>query len=200
MQSVLPKHKYHHFGPYLAEMDVDPDYCARLLKLGKKLKTSFRSKLAGQIEHEYVYPIGKEPWIFDGLKVYINTWIEGFKVFKDPNLNPQYKLNTMWINKMKAKEYNPVHIHYKCDVSFVLWLQVPQQMLNESKKQATGGSPPGSISFMYGEDKWSVINEQTFIPKVYTMVMFPSDLRHSVMHFESKVTRISASGNIKFSP
>ena len=63
MQPVLREHKYHHFGPYLAEMSVDPDYCARLLKLGKKLKQSHRESLAGQIHHEYLYPIEKEPWI-----------------------------------------------------------------------------------------------------------------------------------------
>ena len=57
MQPVLREHKYHHFGPYLAEMPVDPGYCARLLKLGKTLKKSHRHNLAGQIEQEYIYPI-----------------------------------------------------------------------------------------------------------------------------------------------
>ena len=76
MQPVLREHKYHHFGPYLAEMSVDPDYCARLLKLGKKLKQSHRESLAGQIHHEYLYPIEKEPWIAQEFQIYINTWIE----------------------------------------------------------------------------------------------------------------------------
>ena len=41
-EPVLPTHRMYQFGPYLAEMDVNPDYCKRLLKLGKKLTKSHR--------------------------------------------------------------------------------------------------------------------------------------------------------------
>ena len=64
MPPVLREHKYYPFGPYLAEMPVDPVYCAKLLKLGKKLKKSHRKNLSGQIYHEYLYPLATEPWIF----------------------------------------------------------------------------------------------------------------------------------------
>ena len=91
MQVVLPNHKFHQFGPYLAEMPVNPDYCARLLKLGKKLKKNHRQYLVGQIEHEYIYPLETEPWIFNEFKIYVNTWIEGWKRFADKSsFNPKY--------------------------------------------------------------------------------------------------------------
>ena len=199
MQPVLREHKYHHFGPYLAEMPVDPTYCAKLLKMGKKLKKSHRKNLAGQIEHEYLYPIGAHPWIFDELQIYINTWIEGWKRFSGKSsFNPRYQLTQMWINRMKAKEYNPVHLHPHCNLSFVLWLEVPQPMLDEAKKNKTSAANPGDTCFLYGENTWSVVSEKHFAPKVNTLMMFPSDLRHSVMHFNSKVTRTSVSGNIRF--
>jgi len=200
MQPVLYKHKYHHFGPYLAEMPVNPDYCSKLLKLGKKLKKSHQPSLAGQIEHEYVYPIEAHPWIFNELQIYINTWINGFKIFanKKPNFNPKYKLHQMWINRMKAKEYNPIHVHTDCALSFVLWLEVPQRMLNEAKTNKTNAGDPGSTCFLYGEDKWSIVSEKHFTPAVNTLLMFPGDLRHQVMHFDSKVIRTSVSGNIQF--
>ena len=199
MQAVLREHKYHHFGPYLAEMPVNPDYCARLLKLGKKLKKSHRSNLAGQIHHEYIYPIETEPWIFNEFQIYINTWIEGWKQFSNRSaFNPKYQLTQMWINRMKAKEYNPVHVHTNCALSFVLWLEVPQRMLDEAKKNETNAAHPGDTCFLYGEDKGNVISEKRFVPKVNTLVMFPGDLRHHVMHFNSKVTRTSVAGNIKF--
>ena len=141
MQPVLRQHKYHHFGPYLAEMPVDPIYCAKLLKLGKKLKKSHRSKLAGQIEHEYIYPIETEPWIFNEFRIYVNTWIEGWKRFSQrPNFNTKYELTQLWINRMKAKEYNPIHVHTHCDLSFVLFLEVPQRMLDEAKRK-----PPTNV-------------------------------------------------------
>ena len=199
MQPVLREHKYHNFGPYLAEMAANPDYCVRLLKLGKKLKKSHRENLAGQIHHEYVYPLETEPWIFNEFQIYINTWIEGWKKFSGtPNFNPKYQLVQMWINRMKAKEYNPVHVHTHCDLSFVLWLEVSQRMLDEGKKNKTNAANPGQTCFLYGEDKWSTVTEKHFDPQVNTLMIFPSDLRHCVMHFNSKVTRTSVAGNIKF--
>jgi hypothetical protein len=199
MQPLLPEHKYHRFGPYLAEMPVNPDYCAKLLKLGKKLKKTHLSNLAGQIEHEYIYPIETEPWIFNDFQIYINTWIEGWKQFSNkPKFNPKYQLTQMWINRMKAKEYNPIHVHLNCDLSFVLWLEVPQRMLDESKKNITNAANPGTTSFFYGEERWSAVTGKHFTPKVNTLVMFPGDLRHHVMHFNSKVIRTSVAGNIKF--
>ena len=199
MQPVLREHKYHHFGPYLAEMPVDPIYCAKLLKLGKKLKKSHRSNLAGQIHHEYVYPLPTEPWISNEFQIYINTWIEGWRRFSNkPDFNPKYQLTQMWINRMRAKEYNPIHVHTNCALSFVLWLEVPQQIIKEAKKNQTNAANPGTTCFLYGEDKGNVISEKRFVPKINTLVMFPGDLRHHVMHFNSKVTRTSVAGNIKF--
>ena len=199
MQPVLREHKYHHFGPYLAEMPVDPIYCAKLLKLGKTLKKSHRSNLAGQIHHEYIYDLEKDPWIFQEFQIYVNTWIEGWRRFASkPKFNPKYKLTQMWINRMRPKEYNPIHVHTFCDLSFVLWLEVPQRMLNEAKKNETNASNPGTTGFLYGEDKWSVVTEKHFTPTPNNLMIFPADLRHQVMHFNSKVTRTSVAGNIKW--
>ena len=201
MQPVLQQHKYHHFGPYLAEMPVDPVYCAKLLKMGKKLKKSHRKNLAGQIEHEYLYPIETEPWIFNEFQIYINTWIDGWKKFSSRlDFNPRYQLAQMWINRMKPKEYNPIHIHTHCDLSFVLFLEVPQRMINEAKRKplTNVGAKPGDLCFIYGEEAWGSLTEKRFAPRVNTLLMFPATLRHQVIHFNSKVTRTSVAGNVKF--
>tara|TARA_R110002020_G_scaffold138203_1_gene308022 strand:- start:1592 stop:2179 length:588 start_codon:yes stop_codon:yes gene_type:complete len=194
------EHRYYCFGPYLAEMPVDPSYCDRLLKLGKKLKKSYRKSLIGQIKHEYVYPLNTEPWIFNELKIYINTWINGYKNFSGrTDFNPSYQLDAIWINRMKAKEYNPVHIHNMSNLSFVLFLEVPQKMLDEAKTKITTAPNPGQTTFFYGEEKWSVVSQKNFTPIKNNLIIFPSDLKHSVIHFNSKVTRTSVSGNISFS-
>jgi len=199
MQPVLQEHRYHQFGPYLAEMPVDPGYCARLLKLGKKLKKHHNKNLAGQIEHEYLYDLQKDPWIFYDLKIYINTWIDGWKQFSNrPNFKAKYELTRVWINRMRAKEYNPIHVHTHCALSFVLWLEVPQRMLDEAKKNETNAANPGDICFLYGEDTVYGLCEKQFAPKVNTLMIFPANLRHHVMHFNSKGTRTSVAGNIKF--
>jgi len=199
MHPPLQQHKYHPFGPYLAEMPVDPNYCAKLLKLGKKLKKSHRKSLVGQIEHEYLYSLKTEPWIFNEFQIYIASWIEGWKRFSgNSSFNPKYQLTQMWINRMKAKEYNPMHAHTHCDLSFVLWLQVPQRILNEANNKETNAPNPGELSFVYGEAQWGAVSEKHFSPKVNTLMMFPAKLRHQVMHFNSKVIRTSVAGNIKW--
>ena len=99
---------------------------------------------------------------------------------------------------MRAKEYNPMHVHTHCDLSFILWVEVPQRMLNEAKKNITNAANPGETCFLYGEDKWSVVTENHFTPQVNTLMMFPADLKHSVMHFNSKVIRTSVAWNISF--
>ena len=199
MQPTLREHNYHQFGPYLAEMQVDPNYCARLLKLGKKLKKRHNKNLAGQIEHEYLYPLETEPWIFNEFKIYINTWIAGWRRFSNRhNFKTNYVLTQMWINRMRAKEYNPIHVHTHCALSFVLWLEVPQRMLDEAKKNETNAANPGSISFIYGEESWSSLTDRHYAPKLNTLFIFPATLKHHVMHFNSKVIRTSVAGNIRF--
>ena len=99
---------------------------------------------------------------------------------------------------MRAKEYNPIHTHTHCDLSFVLWLEVPQRMLDEAKKKETNAANPGDTCFIYGEDCWNTVSEKKFTPSINTLVIFPSSLRHHVMHFNSNVIRTSVAGNIKF--
>jgi len=199
MPAIIPKHKYFFFGPYLTEMEVNPEYCQRLLKTGRTLKKSYRNHLAGQIDQEYNFDLQKDPWIVKDFEIYINSWIDGFRNFtRGTQFNPTYEVHDFWINFQKSKEYNPLHIHMNCDLSFILWLQVPQKMLNEGKKNITSAANPGSTTFVYGEPRWDVITEKICTPKKNTLMMFPANLRHHVMHFNSKVTRISVSGNIKF--
>ena len=71
-------------------------------------------------------------------------------------------------------------------------------MLNEAKKNATNAANPGETCFLSGENRWGAVSEKHFAPRVNTLMIFPSDLRHQVMHFNSKVIRTSVAGNIKF--
>ena len=48
----------------------------------------------------------------------------------------------------------------------MLWLEVPQQMLDEAKKNKTSAANPGDTCFLYGEDKWNAVAEKSFAPKV----------------------------------
>ena len=49
--------KFYYWGPYVAEIKVDPDYCKRLMATGKKLTRSLAKNLAGQIKDERLFEV-----------------------------------------------------------------------------------------------------------------------------------------------
>ena len=192
---VVQTHQFAYWGPYLICVDMDPVFCKKLLKQSKSLKVKHNKHLAGQIQHERLFDWKKNPWIQEGLQVYIDTWIEGFKHFTQKfYFNPNPKITSLWVNHQKAGEYNPVHIHTGADLSFVIWLKVPKEILREPRP--TTAVPPGWISFVYGEHHWASNSAKHFEPHENKMLIFPASLRHEVMSFKSKVTRISVAGNI----
>ena len=196
---IITNHEYIPFGPYLAKMEIDLEFCKRLLEVGKTLTKKYNTELAGNIDEEYLYDLKKHPWIEPEIKVCVNTWISGWRKFSGiSDFDPQIRLDPLWINFQKAGEYNPIHLHPGCNLSFVLFLEIPEEMLKEKSK--ISGIPPGYLGFMYGENivLHGSVTHRVIQPKVGTLVMFPSILRHYVSHFTSNVIRTSVSGNISF--
>ena len=195
---IITDHKHIPFGPYVAKMTLDPGFCKRLLETGKTLTKSHSEYLAGSIEHEYVFDLKKDTWIEEEFKICVKAWLKGYQQFSgDRNFNPDFQLHPLWINFQKAKEYNPIHSHPGCNLSCVLYLEVPKEMLAE--KRTTTGAAPGHTGFMYGEDAYGFITHRIIRPSERTLLMFPSNLRHYVSHFDSpNVTRTSVSGNVTF--
>ena len=193
---IRPDHKHIPFGPYLSQMIVDDDFCKRLLKVGKTLTKKHNQYLAGNIDEEYVFNLKKDSWIAEEFKVAVDAWLSGSRQFSgDHKFQPTYKLESLWINFQKAGEYIPIHVHPNCDISFVLFLEVPKEMLAEKRVLHL---PPGFTGFLYGEDVYGAITNRIIEPQENVLYMFPSNLRHCVAHFNSKVTRTSVSGNVVF--
>ena len=71
-------------------------------------------------------------------------------------------------------------------------------MINEAETNETAAINPGNTGFIYGEEKELYITQRNSVPMKNTIMIFPADLRHFVMHFNSNVTRTSVSGNISF--
>ena len=46
-------------------------------------------------------------------------------------------IDSAWVNYMKKGESNPMHIHLPCDLSSVLYLDVPDELLEEQKNLLT---------------------------------------------------------------
>ena len=107
-------------------------------------------------------------------------------------------ISSAWVNFMKAGEFNPPHIHDDCDFSSVLFVKVPEKLKEENKKFPGAGKGPGSISFMYGEERPHSMTYKGFFPEEGDLYIFPADLEHWVYPFISKGERISISANLKF--
>ena len=109
-----------------------------------------------------------------------------------------YSLQSLWVNYMKAGDYNPRHVHTG-DLSFVIFLDVPKKLKAENLKFEGKSSGPGTITFTYGESNrpfWATCSRSIF-PQTGEMYIFPALLNHYVHPFKTKnITRISVSGNV----
>jgi hypothetical protein len=97
---------------------------------------------------------------------------------------------------MTKFESNPLHAHNE-DLSFVLFLQIPKNLLLEYNKHL-GNMKPGCLNFVHSlETNKLLISQHSFFPKIGDLFIFPSCLHHYVNHFQSDGERISVSGNIR---
>ena len=137
------------------------------------------------------------------LKEKIEDLTEGIEV--DPSLiaqqtvlsNGSWTLENLWINYQKANEYNPPHKHTG-DLSFVIYLQVPDEIERENDLTAHEHKNEGAgmILFDYGMEMPLSINRIAHMPRTGDAFIFPAWLVHHVYAFKSDVERISVSGNI----
>ena len=191
------------WGPYVLQANLDEDFAKKLLEVGKKIPVEEDASkgLASRIKRVRYYK--KESWITQGLIKYTNKWIDEWNEFSGNNFAPENaSLQSIWINFQKSKEFNPEHVHGDADLSFVIYLKVPQQIIEDYYSflldKTHTGSPPGSITFKYGEHHDFAVAGKYICPRENTILMWPSYLRHAVPPFDCKGTRISVAGNLKF--
>lgn len=195
------------FGPYVPLCKVHDSLITGLLKRGEKLTPGDKnSTLAGQLKDQRGYTMEDKEWFIKEFAPYVEWYIDGALKWSGTKFDTQqhtksFTLIDLWINYMKAHEYNPDHNHGG-QLSWVIFLDTPD--LKEEQKAFEGtSSPPGSIVFSYGEannPKWA---ETTFRydPQPGYMWVFPAQLRHQVMPFHTpNVQRISVSGNLFLQP
>ena len=84
------------------------------------------------------------------------------------------------------------------DLSFVIYLQVPDEIERENDETAHehNNEGPGMILFDYGMEMPLSINRIAHMPRTGDAFIFPAWLIHHVYAFKSDVERISVSGNI----
>jgi len=199
MDNIL-KYTFYYWGPFLFKTQIPLNLITELKNRGDKTKKTHHKNLAGNLNKQNAYTDEDIQWFQSAYAPAFESYLEGFKKYHDKeNINFKgYNLQSLWVNYMKAGDYNPRHVHTG-DLSFVIFLDVPKKLENENLKFEGKSSGPGTITFTYGESNrpfWATCSRNIF-PQTGEMYIFPALLNHYVQPFKTKnITRISVSGNV----
>lgn len=137
----------------------------------------------------------------------VSDWfLSTFKHYLDFNFIKQYKthLNSIWINEMKANEYNPVHIHQGTlytGLSSVMILKLPSTFgIEYSSEQSPQNGRLQILGSSSGQ--FAKINYQPEV-KIGDFYVFPYDMRHCVYPFNNTLeTRrtLAANCDVEYNP
>ena len=195
---------FFHWGPFVANYKLSDNFCNTLKEKGdmrKEQKLYANKSLAGHFNTEYYFNDDDIQWFVNNTQHIFTDYFEGRKAYdgsKD-NIDVKIKLTPMWINYMKAGDFNPIHTHTG-DLSFVLFLDVPSELKTENMEERNndkhGG--PGALTFIHGDITDYSISCNTIFPEKGDMFVFPARVRHMVYPFKSKVERVSVSGNLEY--
>ena len=193
-------YNYFNWGPFLFKSKIDEEFKQLILKEGASVRgqesESYNSKLAGHLNEQYKLPAAR---IMEHLKYFLEAYCIGYNKWRgDANMKPDANLISLWINYMKAGDFNPPHDH-SSDLSFIIFPQIPKELTEENKNFKGTLQGPGGVSFLWGDSNGRMaISLVHQMPEEGDIYMFPAQLRHFVLPFKSNVTRVSVSGNILF--
>jgi len=188
------KYNFYYWGPLLFKVKMVPQDLKKCIKLCSKKSSFVNDTLAGVIKHEHYVSSSKFTKIIES---YLNTFSHCYKEWYATPLKKQISITSAWANFMSAGEFNPPHVHTSCDFSTVLFVNIPEELKEESKKFKGTGGGPGTISFTYGEFQTHSLNQVSFFPEEGDLFIFPSTLTHFVTPFLSKGERVSMSANLE---
>jgi hypothetical protein len=189
-------YSFYYWGPYLWKSKLPESFCDEMLAEGLALNNNHNDHLASIIADTRYYDSEKHYDKFLSVTdPYFACYLESKKNYTTIDKNPKIKLNSLWINFQKSNEVNPEHTHTN-DLSFVIYLNVPEGIIKENKEYEGSSVGPGAINFRYGEQSNWAVSQHRFIPEKCDLYIFPAMLAHSVYPFKSEGTRISISGNL----
>jgi len=189
------------WGPYVMRTKL-PDYIIkRLVKDGNKLRkeNKYNHKLAGHLKNQFLYKPETQNWFYREIQPILNAYREGHCRFHGiKNLAVELSFDDLWVNYMKPGDFNPMHTHGG-DYSFVIFVDVPEKLIQEQIEFEGTSAKPGQLMFEYTQQarpKWATTGV-IVQPQPNDFFMFPALLQHWVCPYKSKVTRISVSGNLR---
>ena len=141
------------------------------------------------------------------LPPYVLNWFESiFKHYLDFNKISPYKLhmNSIWVNEMRANEYNPVHIHQGTiytGLSSVMMLRLPKNMGPEHARPDTPLN--GKLQIIGSANGQFVKSDYGPIAKERDFYIFPYDMRHCVYphtNFNAIRRTLAANMDVEYNP
>lgn len=189
------RYSFGKFGPFVFQTKIEQEKCKQVLQLCKK-ENNANHQLAGHLKHQYNIDSYK---YIDIISDQIKTYIEEAGKWYDEPIANKVTIAGAWVNFMKAGDFNPPHIHTNCDLSSVLFLQIPKELKKEKNNYKGKHYGPGTLEFMYGENRNLNNTNMNIFPEVGDLVIFPSKVMHVVSPFKCKGIRISVAANFNLS-
>lgn len=191
------------FGPMILSVEMSESHTDGLIKLSNNNdnRKNMDNRLVGQIKseptltHKELEDTGFREIFCDIGKSYVAQRSCEYNQ-KLHNINTS--LQSAWIVSQKENEYNPVHHHTHCQISAVMYLIVPE--FNKPRGYKGKNDVDGSIEFINSTVDGSLLQAGQFLvkPKAGMLLMFPSNLLHTVYPFQGSEERRCIAFNLNF--
>ena len=186
------------WGPCLVKTKITEEGRQLFLSEARASKKDFESRLAGMLKRQVEFRDSSlfDKFFSDMFKMYdhaLQDWTGDRNIIAGGG--EMYNLESLWANFQGPGDFNPPHSHGGA-LSWVIYLQIPDELIEENKQYKGTSAGPGGITFTYGDGPREVITYQTYLPHTGDMYIFPAWLQHWVYPFKSDVERISVSGNV----
>ena len=210
------------FGPVIMESHISDELHNVLLSRADQLRNGthpnkeinketndYRDRLAGNLSEEYSYDkaLTQEELDFaeDELTTlaaaYTTCALQAGKIKKRlvRHKSEIIMQKPLWVNYMKAGEWNPSHNHTG-DISCVTYLKVPKEINDENEKgehtKVSNTPSAGRIEFQFGNVGMKYSSGGYIrTPEEKKIFFFPAQLSHMVYPFKSDTERVSMSVN-----
>lgn len=192
------------WGPFIMRTKVTNEFCDEMLDRAKKCRVNYNEKLAGHLNHQYKFDNTDKRFFYDTLYPYFDKYIKEeakwFSVEEPKNNSVALKPHSLWVNFMQPADFNPPHYH-DGDYSFVLYIGIPKELIDEAKNYVGRGGKPGCIMFSTPSpnlplDNYKSISQNLYTPSKGDFFIFSAHTNHMVFPYKSNVERISISGNM----
>ena len=210
------------FGPVIMETQISDELHEILLRRADQLRNGthpnkdvntetndYRSRLAGCLSEEYSYEGALTQEEMDIVETELTALAAAYtgcahqagkikkRLVRDRTEIIMQK--PLWVNYMKAGEWNPSHNHTG-DISCVTYLKVPKEISEENVKgehtKVSNTPSAGRIEYQFG-NVGMPYSSGGYIrtPEEKKIFFFPAALSHMVYPFKSDTERVSMSVN-----